>query len=112
MTRKYSLELVPSLIVGVAIVVSTLVMVRAGHSGWQALGGPLLLAGWVVVADVLRARLRGNYSGPTRAGLVAAIAIVLVGLVMIGMNLKTADMFVPLAWVAIMPSGGRACGGF
>jgi hypothetical protein len=115
MTRKYSLELVPSLIVGVAILVSALVMVRAGHSRWMELAGPLLLASLVVVADVVRARLRGNYTGPTAGGLVTAGAIAVAGLVLIGMNVNTAGTFVPLYWVAAMSHVNgkrRACGTF
>jgi uncharacterized membrane protein len=113
MTRKDALALVPTLIVGVAIVVSTFIMVRTRHSAWQGLAGPLLLASSVVVADVLTLRLRGDYSGPTRAGLTAAVAIAISGLVLIGMNVKTADMFIPLCWIAVMPRGRRrVCGNF
>jgi hypothetical protein len=101
MKRSYWLELVPSLIVGVAIVLSTLVAVRAARYGWMAAAGPLLLATAVVCADVLARRLRGEASRPSPAGLILSVAISVAGFLLIALNARSGDT--SIAWL------GTAC---
>lgn len=81
MTRKYWLELGPSLLVGAGIVVSTLIAVLAAQAGWLVMAGPLLLALAVVSADVLDSRVRGESSGPSVASLMLGGAFLLAGLI-------------------------------
>src|ERR1700710_494302 len=77
MTRKHWIDLSPSLMVGVGIMASTLLAVRTARFGGWVLAGPLLLALTVVSADVLRSRLRGASSGPSRAALILGAALLL-----------------------------------
>jgi hypothetical protein len=66
MTRKAWLDLTPSLLVAVGIVLATFIAVRTAESGWLVLAGPLCLALSVVSADVVASRLRGKgSSGPS-----------------------------------------------
>ncbi len=75
MTRKYWLDLTPSLLLGVGIVVSTSVAVRGAESGSLVLFAPLALAAAVMGSDALDSRLRGDSWGPSWAALILAGAI-------------------------------------
>ncbi len=81
MTRKYWLDLGPSLLVGAGIVLSTLIALLAAKSGWWVLTGPLLLALAVVSADVWDSRLRGKSSRPSWAALILGGAFLMAGLI-------------------------------
>jgi hypothetical protein len=113
MTRKYWLDLGPSLLVGVGIVVSTLIAVLAAESGWLILAGPLLLALTVVSADVLGSRLRGESSGPSRAALLLGGSFLLAGVIVTLRDPSLVKTLIPVigaaSWVTLLvsPEGRR-----
>jgi hypothetical protein len=53
MARRPWLELAPSLLLALGIILSAFVAVRTASSGWPVLAGPLALALAVVGADLL-----------------------------------------------------------
>ena len=112
MKRSYWLELVPSLIVGVAIVLSTLVAVRAARYGWVALAGPLLLSVAVICADMLARRLRGESSRPSAAGVILSVAISLAGFLLIARNAGTGGTSIAwlgtVCWVSLLSQSKRS----
>jgi hypothetical protein len=80
MPRKAWLALVPSLLVGVGIVVATLIAVWTAESGWLVLAGPLCLALSVLGADVVASRLKGESSStPSWPALLLAGSFLLAG---------------------------------
>ncbi len=107
MTRKYWLDLGPSLLIATAIVVSTLIASLAARSGWLVLASPLLLALAVVGADVLNSRLRGNPSGPSRASLILGGAFLLAGWIVAQSDPTLVKTLIPVsgaaAWVTLLP---------
>lgn len=81
MSRKYWIELGPSLLVGVAIILSTLLGVLAAESRWLVLTAPMLLALTLVGADALNSRLRGESSGSPWPALLLGGAFLVAGLI-------------------------------
>jgi hypothetical protein len=104
MTRKYWLNLTPSLLMAAGILVSTYVAGLTEKSGWLVLAAPLLLSLTIVAADVLSSRLRGKPSGPSMVALVLACAFLLASLIVIH-NPAMVKMLIPLngaaGWVAL-----------
>lgn len=111
MTRKYWLDLGPSLLIATAIVVSTLIAALAGRSGWLVLASPLLLALAAVGADVLNSRLQGHPSGPSRASLILGGAFLLAGWIVAQSDPALVKTLIPVsgvsAWVTLLPRSGR-----
>ncbi len=113
MTRKYWLDLGPSLLVGAGVIVATLIAVLAAESGWLVLAGPLLLALAVVSADVVNSRLRGRASSPSWSALFLGGSFLLAGFIV---ALRDPNLVKPLiptlgaaAWVTLFlrPEGRR-----
>jgi hypothetical protein len=77
MTRKYWLNLTPSLLMAAGILASSYVAVHTAKSEWLVLAAPLLLASAILGADVWDSRLRGKLSGPSPAALLLAGAFFL-----------------------------------
>jgi len=106
MTRKYWLDLGPSLLVGVGIIVSTLIAVLAAESRWLVLAGPLVLAMTVVSADVLDSRLKGESSGPSWAALLLGGSFLLAGLIVTLSDPSVVKTLIPVtgaaAWVSLL----------
>lgn len=116
MTRKIWLDLGPSLLVGVGILVSTFVAVRTAESGWWVLAAPLLLALTVVGADVMGSRLRGKPSGPSWPALLLGGAFLLSGLIVALRDPSLVKLFIPVvgasAWSSLLLLPGnrrKAC---
>lgn len=113
MTRKYYLELAPSLLLAVGIVVSTFIAVMAAESGWLVLAGPLGLALTVVSADMLDSRLRGESAGPSGVALIFGITFLLAGVIVALRDPSLVKMLIPVigstAGVTILlrSKGGR-----
>lgn len=116
MTRKIWLDLGPSLLTGVGILVSTLIAVRTAGSGMWVLVAPLFLALTVVGADVMASRLRGLASGPSWPSLLLAGAFLLSGLIVALRDPILVKLFVPVvgasAWSSLLLLPGnrrKAC---
>ena len=116
MTRKYWLDLSPSLLLAGGIIVSTLLSALAARSGWLVLAGPLLLALTVVGADVLSSRLQGEPARPSGAALILGGAFLLAGSIVALRDPSLVKTLLPVvgaaAWVTILlrSEGGRkAC---
>ena len=113
MTRKYWLELGPSLLVAAGIVAATFVAVLAAKSGWLVLAGPLLLALTVVGADVLGSRLRGKSSRPSWTALLLGGSFLLAGVIVALRDPSLVKTLIPVigvtTWPALMlrPGGPR-----
>jgi hypothetical protein len=110
MTRKYWLDLTPSLLVGIGIILATLVAVLAAKSGSLILAAPLVLALAVVGADVLARRLRGASSGLSPAALILAAAFLLAGAIVASRDPSLVSSLIPIigvtAWVALLMRPG------
>lgn len=117
MTRNHWIDLGPGLVVGIAIVVSTWVTMRAAELGWLVLAGPLGLALGMVSADMLRARLKGKSARPSAAALLMGSTFLLAGLIAMLRDPGLVATLIPttgsVAWVTIFllrPEGRRtAC---
>jgi hypothetical protein len=81
MTRKYWLNLTPSMLMAAGILLSTYVAGLIAKSGWLVLAAPLLLSLVVLAADVLISRLRGKPSGPSIVALLFAGSILLASMI-------------------------------
>jgi hypothetical protein len=77
MTRKYWLNLTPSLLIAAGILTSTYVAVHTAKSEWLVLAAPLLLSSAILGADMWNSRLRGELSGPSPAALLFVGAFLL-----------------------------------
>lgn len=113
MTRRYWLDLGPSLLVGAGIVAAMFVAALAAESGWLVLAGPLLLALTVVGADVLGSRLRERSSRPSWTALFIGGSFLLAGLIVALRDPSLVKTLIPVigvtAWPALMlrPGGSR-----
>jgi len=83
MTRKYWLDLTPSLLIAAGILVSTYIAGLTEKSGWLVLAAPLLLSLAILAADVLSSRLTGRPSGPSLVALLLAGSFILASLIVI-----------------------------
>jgi hypothetical protein len=105
MSRKYWIELGPSLFVGVGILLSTLLAVLTAESRWMVLTAPLVLALTAVGADALNSRLRGESWGPSWPALLLAGAFLATGLIVALRDPGLVKMLIPVigagAWVPI-----------
>ncbi len=117
MTRKYWLNLGPSLLVGIGIVGSTLVAVLAAESGWFVLAGPLLLALAVVSADMMDSRLRGKSSRPSWPALLLGGSFLWAGLIVALRDPSLVKELLPIAgasaWATLLLRPGsprKTCG--
>jgi len=81
MMRKNWLNLIPSLVVGVGIILSTFIAMLTADSGWLVLVGPLVLALAFVGADMLDSRQRGESLRPSPGALIVGSAVLLTGLI-------------------------------
>jgi uncharacterized membrane protein SirB2 len=110
MTRKYWLDLTPSLLVGIGIILATLVAVLTAKSGWLILAGPLVLAVAVIGADVLARRLRGASSSPSPAAVILGAAFLLAGAIVTFRDPSQVASLIPIvgvtAWVALLMRPG------
>jgi hypothetical protein len=77
MTRKYWLNLTPSLFIAAGILTSTYVAVHTAESEWLILAAPLLLSSAILGADMWNSRLREKLSGPSPAALLFVGAFLL-----------------------------------
>jgi hypothetical protein len=113
MTRKYLLDLTPSLLVGAAMVLSTFIAALAAKSGWFILAGTLLLAIAIVSADVLASRLRGRSDGPSPAALILGVTFLLAGLIVTLRDPSLVKTLIPIvgmtAWVALPMGSENRC---
>jgi hypothetical protein len=111
MTNKYWLALTPSLVVGVAIMISAFIAVRAVHSGWLIMAAPLFLAFSVLAADSLNSRLRGASALPSPAALILAAALVLSCLILTPKNSTQIASMLPMlgivCWIILRPNNRR-----
>lgn len=67
MTRKYWLNLTPSLLIAIGILASSYVAVHTAKSEWLVLAAPFVLSSAILGADVWGSQLRGKLSGPSPA---------------------------------------------
>lgn len=81
MAGKFWLNLTPSLLVAIGIILASLVAVRTTGYGWYLLAGPLVLSLAVVSADMLASRLSGKTATPSAAALILAAAFLLAGFI-------------------------------
>ena len=106
MTSKYWLQLRPSLLVGVGIVVSTFIAGSTAKYGLFVLAAPLLLALTVVSADVLGSRLRGEGSTPSLAALLLGGSFPLAALILALRDPNLVKAFIPvigaMSWVVLL----------
>ncbi len=104
MTRKYWLDLTPSLLIAAGILVSTYIAGLTEKSGWLVLTAPLLLSLTILAADVLSSRLRGKPSRPSLVALLFAASFLLASLIVIH-NPAMVKMLIPLngaaGWVSL-----------
>ena len=104
MTRKYWLDLTPSLLMAAGILLSTYVAGITAKSGLLILAAPLLLSIAILAADVLSSRLRGKSSGPSMVALLLAASFLLASLIVIH-NPAMVKMLIPLngaaGWVSL-----------
>ncbi|MDN5864381.1 MAG: hypothetical protein L0I62_04095 [Gammaproteobacteria bacterium] len=103
MMWKCLLNFVPSLLVALGIIVATPVAKFAIGFGWWVMAGPALLALFVLAADLLQARLRGNRLVPLPDVLILATAVLAAGLI--------AASHDPGFVAALIPIFGVACCG-
>jgi len=93
------------MVVGAGIVLSTLIAVLGGKTGWLFLAGPLFLALAVVSADVLHSRLKGRSSGPSWAAVLLAGAFLLAGMI-VSRDPNLVSTLIPIcgsaAWITIL----------
>ena len=74
MSRRYRIEIVPSLVLAIGVLTSTLWVVLAAGSGWLIAAGTLLFALSLVGTDMLSSRLRGESSAPSPIAILSAVA--------------------------------------
>ena len=105
MSRKYGIELGPSLLVGVGIILSTLLAVLAAESRWLVLTAPMLLALTAVGADALNSRLRGESWGLSWPALLLGGAFLASGLIVTLSDPGLVKTLIPVigagAWIPI-----------
>ena len=117
MSRKYWLELGPSLLVGAGIILSTLLAVLAAESRWLVMAAPLLLAVTVVGAERLNSRLQGESWGSFWAALLLGGAILFAGLIVALRDPGLVKTLIPTlgagTWVPILwrPGRSKSCKG-
>jgi uncharacterized protein YqgC (DUF456 family) len=106
MTRKYLLNLTPSLLIAAGILVSTYVAGLTANSGWIVLVAPLLLSLVILAADVLISRLRGTPSGPSPVALLSAGSILLASIIVALRDPGLVRTLIPVigvtSWVTLM----------
>ncbi len=106
MTRKYWLNLGPSLLVGLGIIVGTLVAKVAAGFGWWVMAGPVLLAAAVVCADLVEARLKGKRSAPSYGALMIAGSFLAAGFIVTLRDPSLVKLLIPVigpaAWITIL----------
>lgn len=116
MKQQHRLNLAPSLLVGLGIIVATIAAKLAAESGWWVMAGPALLALSVVGADLLDARRRGGFSGPSPAALLLGATFLLAGFIVALRDPSLVKLLIPVigagCWVTLLArSDGsrRAC---
>jgi hypothetical protein len=106
MTRKYWLNLTPSLLIAAGILVSTYVAGLFAKSGWLVLAAPLLLSLTILAADVLSSRLRGKQSGPSLVALLFAGSILLASMIVTLRDPGLVKTLIPIigatGWVSLL----------
>jgi hypothetical protein len=100
MTRKPWLDLSPSLLFAVGMVLATLISARAAEHRWLVLAGPLLLALAIVSADMLASRLRGRSSSPSWAVLLMGSSCLLASLIVTLRDPNLVKTFIPVIGIA------------
>ncbi|MEO6172941.1 MAG: hypothetical protein ABIP02_07480 [Arenimonas sp.] len=81
MTRKYWQSLIPDLLLGAGIILSTLISTLTMHSSWLVMAGPVLLSLSLLCADVLNGRLQGKFPRPSAPALIMASSLLLAALI-------------------------------
>jgi hypothetical protein len=76
MTHKHQMEWGPALVVAFGIVVSTAIAMQASEAGVLVVAAPLLLAGSLMAADILRSWKRRASLRPSLTAVVASLALV------------------------------------
>jgi hypothetical protein len=117
MTRKALLDLGPSLVVALGIILASLAAVLTTESGWWVMTGPLLLSLSVVGADLLHARLAGESSAPSPAALLLGGSFLLASAIVAISDPFLVALLIPVigstGWVTLFlrrPAGGpRLC---
>ena len=106
MTKKYWLSLTPSMVIALAIILSSLVAVLAAKSTWLALAAPALLALAVAAADALNSRLRGRSFRPSPAALILAASFLVAGLLVTFRDPHLVKSLIPIvgvcAWTTLL----------
>ena len=83
MKRQYWLKLVPDLLLGAGIVLSTLISVLTVNSAWLVMAGPVVLALILLCADVLNGRLQGKTISLSATSLTMASSLLLAALIVV-----------------------------
>jgi hypothetical protein len=100
MTRNRWLDLTPSLLFAVGMVLAKLISARAAEHRWLVLAGPLFLALAIVSADMLASRLRGKSSGPSWAALLMGSSCLLASLIVTLRDPSLVKTFIPVIGIA------------
>jgi hypothetical protein len=100
MTRNHWLDLTPSMLVAVGMVVATLISARAAEHRWLVLAGPLFLALAIVSADMLASRLGGKSSSPSWAALLMGSSCLLASLIVTLRDPILVKTFIPVIGIA------------
>lgn len=108
MTRKYWLKLIPDLLLGAGIILSTLISVLTVNSAWFVMAGPAVLALILLYAEVLSRRLQGKSPRPSFAAQIMASSLVLAALIVTTRNPNFVATLIPImgasSWVILMSS--------
>jgi hypothetical protein len=106
MIKKYWLSLTPSMLIALAIILSSLVAVLAAKSTWLVLAAPALLALAVAAADALNSRLRGGSFRPSPAALILGASFLLAGLLVTFRDPSLIKTLIPIvgvsAWTTLL----------
>ena len=102
MTKQSLLELSPSVILALGIMLATQASVLAAHSGALVLIGPVLLGLSVLAADVAAARLGGKALVPAPTALILAGASILAAVILLPNGARFIQEMIPVMGITAL----------
>lgn len=102
MTKQSLIDLSPSIILALGIMLATQASVLAAQSGTLILVGPLFLALAVVIADIVAARLRGNSLMPRPDALIMAGTFIVASVILLPNGTRVIQEMLPVMGITAL----------
>ena len=102
--RQVLLELSPSMVLALGILLATQASVMAAQSGFLVLIGPVLLGLSVLIADSIAGRLMGKSLKPAPAALILAGTFILAGAILLPSGARFIQEMIPVLGITAMLS--------